>query len=286
MEQNQDDAKSRAKTERENVMRRIRGLMAKAKNNPSPEEALAAAAKAEELLAKYNLDFAEVQLQELERGEGITVEGVYANVNKGAAKKISNWAMWLSIACAELFDVHANYGDGEVEVAGGKKAPCKLIKFHGYDTDVKVCAWTFGYLFQQVIRASVVFMAQLEAKGITGNRMKGELAAFREGASLRLCSRLEKKRKARDADLRRQQEEATKDAQARGILTYQSSGNALIVAKRAAIESKFGEFAYPQSDKGPSGVGAAFVSGANAGGRINIDVTAVGSTAQPRQQIG
>lgn len=285
MEPTQDDATARAKVERETVMRRIRGLMAKAENNPSPEEALAASLKAEELLRKYNLNFAEVQLQELERGEGITVEGVYANVNKGAAKKISHWAQWLSIACAELFDVHANYGDGQVEVAVGKRVECKLIKFHGYDIDVKVCAWTFGYLFQQVIRSSVVFAAALEARGLTGNRMKGELARFREGMALKLCSRLRKKRRERDAELKRQQEEAAREAALQG-LTYQSAGTALVVAKRAAIEAKFGEFAYPDSDKDVSGIGDAFVSGAHAGQRVNIDVTAVGSSVQTRRQIG
>ena len=46
---------------REKILKKIENLLALAGNNPSENEAIAAALKAQELMAKYNIELADIE---------------------------------------------------------------------------------------------------------------------------------------------------------------------------------------------------------------------------------
>ena len=114
--------------ENEKILGKIKKLFALAENNPSENEAKEAALKAQQLLAKYHLDAAEVQNIDLDKLEEI--EEVMVDI---PAKK---WKYTLAGIVAPNFRCKHFYF--------GKK---KLI-FYGHATDANIAAETFKYLFK------------------------------------------------------------------------------------------------------------------------------------------
>lgn len=253
------DRKKLASEEKKKILERVRKVLAKAGNNPSAEEAAAAASMAEQILAKYNLEFAEVQVEELDAGEGLVAEKVYANVNVGAAKKISDWAQWLAVATAEMFDCHCRLTNGEVRVSANVSTGARMVEFIGYETDVRVCAWTYGYFFQTLVRSSKVYTQKLNLDGVVGNAMKKPLQEFRQAASLVLCGRIRQLIAERD-----------------GRRSGDGTSTALVVLKRQKIDEQYGGFNYQQSGKELNWTDeSARLAGAAAGARVDLNVRGV-----------
>ena len=265
------DRKALSKAEREKVLIKIRALLelGDKDKNPSEAEAAAAAAKAEELMQRHDVEFADVLTLELKDGSGVSSEWVYANVNKGAAKTISNWAHWLASTTARVYDCHCALSDGEVQVTATRSEKCVGIRFYGYDLDVKVCAWMYVYLFQSVLRMSMVHLMQLQQVGMTGNAVKRKLSTFREGTTQRVCHRLRDIIAARDAEMR---------------TASSNVGTSLVVLKRDAIEAKFGAFEYEQQkyELDVSNLGS-WYAGVQAGDRIDLNVRGVGEGQAARK---
>jgi hypothetical protein len=113
--------------ENEKILGKIKKLFALANNNPSEEEAKAAALKAQELLAQYHIDYSEVENIDLDKVEEI--EEVTVDI---PAKK---WKYTLARIVADNFRCkHFYYGK-------------KKLVFYGHKTDANVAAETFKYLF-------------------------------------------------------------------------------------------------------------------------------------------
>ena len=113
--------------ENEKIIEKIRKTLELSRNNPSEEEAKAAALMAQKLLAKYHIDMADVEAVDLDKDEPI--EEVYVDL---PAKK---WKYELATAVAQNFRCkHIYYGKSRV---------C----FYGHKTDATVAADTFKYLF-------------------------------------------------------------------------------------------------------------------------------------------
>ena len=109
----------------EKIIERIKNILELSMNNPSEEEAKAAALKAQELLAKYHIDMREVEgLDDIE-----DIDAQYTSVGKG-----KKWRFTLASIVARNFRCKTfKYGD---EVA-----------FYGYKTDVDIAISTYEYLF-------------------------------------------------------------------------------------------------------------------------------------------
>ena len=111
----------------EKIIQTIKKVLELSRNNPSEEEAKAAALKAQELLAKYHIDIAEVEDMDISKAEEITE--ITVNV---PSKK---WKYRLAQIVADNFRCkHFYYGKS-------------VVVFYGHKTDAEVAAETFKYLF-------------------------------------------------------------------------------------------------------------------------------------------
>ena len=113
--------------ENEKIITQIKKLFELSRNNPSAEEAKSATLKAQELLAKYHIEYAEVENVDLDKAEEI--EEVKVDV---PAKK---WKYQLAHICADNF---------RCEFFLNGKA---RFVFYGHKTDATICGETFKYLF-------------------------------------------------------------------------------------------------------------------------------------------
>lgn len=111
----------------EKIIQTIRKVLELSKNNPSEEEAKAAALKAQELLAKYHIDVREVEDLDMDSLESI--EEVRVSI---PAKK---WKYRLARIVADNFRCKHFYV--------GKS----ILVFYGHKTDADVAAETYKYLF-------------------------------------------------------------------------------------------------------------------------------------------
>lgn len=111
-------------TDMNHMLEKVRKLLALAGNNPSENEAKAAALKAQELIAKYNLDLSQ------DSGEKVNyklVEAIHSN-NEGYRKP-------LAAAIAENFRCKP--------VMVGNK-----VNFFGREGDAEACTELFNYLYR------------------------------------------------------------------------------------------------------------------------------------------
>ena len=111
----------------EKIIEKIKKVLELSRNNPSEEEAKAAALKAQELMAQYHISMQEVDdVQDIEN----IVEEI---VNVGTGSK---WKFKLANVVSRNFRCkHFFYGRS-------------MIVFYGYETDAKIAAETFKYLFK------------------------------------------------------------------------------------------------------------------------------------------
>ena len=110
----------------EKIIQTIKKVLELSKNNPSEEEAKAAALKAQELLAKYHISMSEIEdISDI--AEDITEVCVEVPSKK--------WKYTLAKIVADNFRCkHFYYGKG-------------IVVFYGHQTDAEVAAETFKYLF-------------------------------------------------------------------------------------------------------------------------------------------
>lgn len=106
------------------IIDKIRKILELSKNNPSKEEAEAAALKAQKMLADYH-----ISMSDLEECEPDDISGTSTDV--GGTKK---WR-WL------LAEVVANNFRCKFYACG------KLVTFYGHATDIEVAKDTYEYLF-------------------------------------------------------------------------------------------------------------------------------------------
>ena len=117
----------------EKMIEVVKKLMALSQNNPSQEEALSAALKAQELMAKYNIS--EAQLGE--KLDSTTINSSSFNF-KGNINDCDNHKWKYNLA-----HIVANNFRCEVYVTGSH-----IINFFGYEQDAKVAVEVFGTLYK------------------------------------------------------------------------------------------------------------------------------------------
>ncbi len=113
--------------ENEKIIAKIKKLFALASNNPSEEEAKLASLKAQELLAQYHIEYADVECIDLDEVEEIDEVSVELPPKK--------WKYQLAGIVAKNFRCRHFYC--------GKY---RLI-FYGHKTDATIAAETYKYLF-------------------------------------------------------------------------------------------------------------------------------------------
>lgn len=148
----------------EKVLNKIKNLLDLANNNPSENEALSAALKAQELMAKHNIELD--QLDDKKETREIVKE-IYRASDKHEMKK---WKIGLASIIANNFRCKC-YFLGKKDVA-----------FYGYKEDAKIALQVFTFLYEVGNKFAVRYYHQYKKEGRdTKGIMNTYLFGFKEG---------------------------------------------------------------------------------------------------------
>lgn len=126
------------------IIDRVRKLLNLSESG-NEHEAAAAAAKAQALLAEYNLQMADIP--EDGRGCSATTSDVRTRI------KLEKWAFALARNTAKAFSCdyyHSSLG---------------RTTFVGVGADAEVCSWTFSYLYRSLMRMATEYMRDRRGRG-------------------------------------------------------------------------------------------------------------------------
>lgn len=201
----------------ENMMRRIKKLLNIANDNRAdPNEAAAAAAMAERIMRKHQIELGDVLLQDLNKMDSMATEETIATAktNGTPVKRVPSWASRMAVLVRELYDCGAIV----VTMADGQKG----IRFYGYKQDVQLCRWMFDFLVDTTNRAVREYhttdLYKIEGRKGSNDYRNGFVAAVME-------------------NLRHQIEQKKQDLAA----DASSTGRELVVAKKNAVANHFGD---------------------------------------------
>lgn len=153
----------------EKVMMKIKNLLDLANNNPNENEAIAAALKAQELMAKYDIELDKLD-EKVENRE--IVEEIYFETGKHNMKK---WKLGLATIVANNFKCKVYFL--------GKKD----VVFYGYKEDAKIALSVFTYLYEAGNKFAVrAYNKEKKAGNTTKGVMNTYLIGFRDGIKSRL----------------------------------------------------------------------------------------------------
>lgn len=149
------------------IIDRVRKLLNLSESG-NEHEAAAAAAKAQALLAEYNLQMSDIP--EDGRGCSATTSDVRTRI------KLEKWAFGLAHKTAKAFSCdyyHSSRG---------------RTTFVGVGADAEVCAWTFSYLYRSLMRMASEYMRGRRGRG---SAVDGQLReSFLTGAVIVIGRRL------------------------------------------------------------------------------------------------
>lgn len=150
----------------EKILNKVKNLLDLASNNPNENEAAAAALKAQELMAKYNIELE--QLDEKKENREIIREIYYAS-NKHEMKQ---WKFGLA-------DVVANNFRCKYWTINKKD-----IVFYGYKEDANIALQVFTFLYETGNKLAVRYYNKCKKNGEqTRGVMNTYLVGFREGVA-------------------------------------------------------------------------------------------------------
>lgn len=243
-------------TERDSVLRRIEKLLAIANDDRANEnEAANAAAMAERLMRKFNVDFSAEIGQRVKSGQDMGTEDVIATAkdNGTPAERVPTWAQWIAVAVAGMHDCGAR---SHYTTTGKGMEAC--IRFFGYKDDVRVAAWTFDYLVKTVNRLCKEY--RKNPRYLTGGRMV--MNSYRNGMASGILHTIKQVTSQRVAE----QQAAV-------------ASRALVVIKQQAIEEHFGEIKYREQKSKTRVDGVAFHAGRDKGKEVELRHGIEGNTA-------
>lgn len=243
----------------DSTLRRIQKLLAIAQDSRGdPNETAAAAAQAEKLMRKFNIDHADVISANMRRDASSMMDSVRVKANmkrddptRPPLKRAPKWAGWLGFELAMLHDA-------QVRFAWDNAMGGVVVEFCGVKADVTVAGWMFDYLVGQMIAGVRNFTAEHRAKwGAPPDKKANE--AFRHGFVQALLASLRAMRKMKAAELE-----------------DHSAGRALVVSKEHAVKEHFGDFTYGTQKKARQiSDREAYERGAHAGSKVDVRRRAV-----------
>lgn len=153
------------------IIDKIRKLLRLAQS-ANVHEAAAAAAKAQELLAKYNLAQENVSLED----EGLEAQRIF----KKTRQRLENWAHILARGSADAFDCRYYHNEGAGETV-----------FVGVGVDPEICGWMYGYLYKALLRLASAHLRSSSCNRLRSNKSKKAARdSFLRGAVSVIISRL------------------------------------------------------------------------------------------------
>lgn len=150
----------------EKMMEKIKNLLDLANNNPNENEALAAALKAQELMAKYHIEMTDIS----DENDEEMYQAIYEDSGKHEMK---NWKIGLASIIAQNFCCK-NY-----IMQYGRR---KNVVFYGYKKDAKIALEVFKFLYECGNRFAVRYYNKYKKEGRdTKGVMNTYLIGFRDG---------------------------------------------------------------------------------------------------------
>ena len=151
----------------EKILNKIKNLLDLASNNPNENEAMAAALKAQELMAKYNIDSSAIDSDQSEKE---LYKAVYRDTGKHEMKK---WKVSLGSIIAKNFCCKVYY-------MGSRGA--QDVVFYGYKKDATVAVEVFKFLYSTGNKLAVRYYNQCKKEGrSTQGVMNTYLSGFCDG---------------------------------------------------------------------------------------------------------
>ncbi len=237
------------------VMQRIKKMLALADNNPSAEEAAVAAAMAEKLLRKYNLDHADVLMTELNEDSVVAHDTGVAY-----ARDVPPWVGSIIVATAQLHDCEARYDHFRKE---GKRSTYHSVTFLGEKSDVIVATWVFEYLLGEIKRLGLVYSKEI------GGATNVQRYSFRKACAIEIANTLRRMLREKEADM-----------------ASQSTGKDLIIRKRDLVRKKFHvNYSTGSAHRGGYGDPFAAAAGQQAGRGVNIRKGIEGSAKAGQRRL-
>ena len=142
----------------EKIIKKVKNLLDLANNNPSENEAIAAALKAQELMAKYNIDSSAINGEDSE-------EFFHAKYIIGAGHEMKKWKVKLSASIARNFRVKTYLSNRDVV-------------FYGYKKDAEIAVEVFKFLYEAGNKFSVRYYTKCKKEG---KNTKGVMNAYLYG---------------------------------------------------------------------------------------------------------
>lgn len=119
--------------DKKQVIEKIKKILALAENNPNENEAVAAAMKAQALMAKFHIENKEI-------GEEVTEDNI-DSLECVVSGKSQKWRIQLASVIAKNFRCKIYLTNGN-------------ITFYGYDEDIKICSEVFYSLYKIGVKLS------------------------------------------------------------------------------------------------------------------------------------
>jgi hypothetical protein len=241
--------------ELDKVIRRIQKMLALAANNPNPHEAASAAAMAEKLMRKFQLDNADVMARDFRDADNFGTEDVSGAMKRNVGhkpKKLPRWVGFLAVPVAKLYDCGARC----VRLPSGEV----VIRFFGYKSDVACAAWCMDALLNTLITSVRAYQKIL-------TRSKTESEDFRRGFSQALIISLH----AAIAD------------KERDLATHGNKSTALVAVKLNAVEEKYGTFGYRNANPRVAGrrIEDSYFRGFEEGAKVDVRGRALAGADSP-----
>ena len=130
----------------EKIIKKVKNLLDLANNNPSENEAIAAALKAQELMAKYNIDSSAVNTEEIEK------EFFHAKYVDNGKHEMKKWKVTLSAIIARNFCCRLYFSGPSVI-------------FYGYKKDAQIAVEVFRFLYEAGNKFAVRYYAKCKKEG-------------------------------------------------------------------------------------------------------------------------
>lgn len=233
------------------ILRRLQKLLAiAADTRADPNEAAAAAAQAEKIMRKFQIEHADIVAAELLRAENFTDD---ERVSAGLANRTETWTLWaqtLAIAVAKLHDCQVRRGYSR---EGGAQ-----LRFVGYRADAQVARWTYLYILGCMKRDAAATKARFP------HASRKNMDAYRIGYVAAVGRSLEEAYQAKRAEME-----------------AQPGSRALVISKEAAVRERFGDMKVRRKESSLGGV-AGYGNGFQAGQQV--DVTAKAIQARPADE--
>jgi len=191
----------------EKILNRVKKLLAMAADGSSPNEAAIAAKRARALMDKHQISEKDI----------VESDGFGEETGGRRRQAIPKWEQFIAVKCAMLNDCKVTYDYGKWHEDG------KTFRFQGFESDVVVARFMYGYLVENGNRLCKRFMKTAEGSGITVTN------TFKMGYSRELCDKI------------------TEIIEERKSRVVTSTGTSLVVQKTALVEQRFGVAKYGKS---------------------------------------